>query len=231
TMVVKGATDELVRDPSGAVYSHRHPGGWWLPGGASNTGGAAVAAASPSGDLIDLDRRAAVAGPATCVTYPLLGTGERFPFVASEATGVWIGWPGNEIERHRAVLEGVAFLERLGYAHLAALGASVSGAVRSAGRGGRSRVWAGVRASVLGRPVVVAEGADTAFGACILAAAGTVHPDLQSAGNAMVAEGFEIPPTQAERETLDESFARFVTALTDRGWVGEGLARAGLAWP
>ncbi|MDQ6948384.1 MAG: FGGY family carbohydrate kinase, partial [Actinomycetota bacterium] len=82
TLVVKGATDHLVHDQTGAVYSHRHPGGWWLPGGASNTGGAAVAAASPGRDLADLDRRAAAAGPATCVTYPLLGTGERFPFLA-----------------------------------------------------------------------------------------------------------------------------------------------------
>ncbi len=231
TLVVKGATEDLVRDPTGAVYSHRHPGGWWLPGGASNAGGAAVAAASPGGDLLELDRRAAVGGPAECATYPLLDTGERFPFVAPEATGIWIGWPANEIEHHRAVLEGVAFVERLGYAHLHALGASVASAVRSAGRGGRSRVWAGVRASVLGRPVVVAEGADTAFGACVLAAAGTVHPDLESAGDAMVADGLEIPPTDAEREALDESFARFVTALADRGWVGESLARAALAWP
>lgn len=224
TLVVKGATVHPVHDSSGAVYSHRHPGGWWLPGGASNTGGAAVAAGSPGADLADLDRRAAAVGPASCVTYPLLGTGERFPFVAPDATGIWLGRPADEVEHHRALLEGVAFLERLAYAHLADLGAVAVGSVRSAGRGGRSRVWARVRATVLRRPVVVTEGADTAFGACILAAAGTLHADLVAAGEAMVAAGEEVTPRASEVDALDESFARFVVALAERSWVGEHLA-------
>lgn len=226
TMVVKGATEQLVHDPSGAVYSHRHPGGWWLPGGASNTGGAAVAAAASGADVAELDRRAEARGPAACLTYPLLGTGERFPFVAPDATGFWLGRPGDEVEHHRALLEGVAFVERLAYAHLGDLGAAVAGPVRSAGGGGRSPIWARVRASVLGRPVAVAEGADTAFGACILAAAGTLHADLVDAGDAMVAVGEEVTPNEAEVGALHESFARFVVALTERGWVGERLGQA-----
>ncbi len=231
TMVVKGATDDLAHDPSGAVYSHRHPAGWWLPGGASNTGGAAVVAASPGADLADLDRRAAAAGPASCVTYPLLRTGERFPFVAPDAKGIWLGRPTGEADRHRAVLEGVAFVERLAYAQLGDIGAPALGAVRSAGRGGRSRVWARVRASVLGRPVLVIEGADTALGACIVAAAGTLHADLVTAGDAMVAEGEEVFPNYAESEALDESFARFTIALSERGWVGPALAQAAAIRP
>ncbi|MEN3314516.1 MAG: D-ribulokinase [Acidimicrobiaceae bacterium] len=231
TMVVKGATDRLVHDPSGAVYSHRHPGGWWLPGGASNTGGAALAAGSPAADLGDLDRRAAAGGPAGCVTYPLLGRGERFPFVAPAATGFWLGHPSDEAERHRSVLEGVAFLERLAYGRLAGLGAAPTGPVRSAGRGGSSRVWAGVRATVLGRPILVVEGADTAFGACILAAAGTLHADLVTAGTAMVAEGEVVTPTDAEGDALEESFARFVVALSERGWLGDDVAQAAVSLP
>ncbi|MGI9022159.1 MAG: FGGY-family carbohydrate kinase [Acidimicrobiales bacterium] len=229
TLVVKGATDDLVHDPSGSVYSHRHPGGWWLPGGASNTGGGAVAAGG--GDLAALDRRAAERGPATCVTYPLLGTGERFPFVAPAATGFWLGRPGDEAEHHRALLEGVAFVERLAYAHLADLEAVAVGPVRSAGRGGRSPRWAAVRASVLGRPVVVVERADTAFGACVLAAAGTLHPDLVAAGDAMVGEGAQVAPADAEREALEASFARFVVALSERGWIDERLAQAAVDRP
>src|SRR5690606_20511285 len=38
TLVIKGVTTTEVRDPEGRVYSHRHPGGYWMPGGASNTG-------------------------------------------------------------------------------------------------------------------------------------------------------------------------------------------------
>ncbi len=231
TMVVKGAAGDPTHDPSGAVYSHRHPAGWWLPGGASNTGGAAVAAASPGADLADLDCRAAAAGPASCVTYPLLGAGERFPFVAPDATGLWLGRPTGEVDHHRATLEGVAFVERLAYAHLSDLGAPALGAIRSAGRGGRSRVWAQVRASVLGRPVLVIEGADTALGACTLAAAGTLHADLVAAGDAMVADGEEVFPTHSEADALEESFARFTVALSERGWVGPRLGQAASVRP
>jgi xylulokinase len=226
TLVVKGATEELVVDPSGAVYSHRHPCGWWLPGGASNTGGAALADAFADADLADLDRRAAERGPAGCVTYPLPGTGERFPFVAADACGFWLGDPGDDGERHRAILEGVAFVERLAYAHLADLGAPAEGPVRSAGGGGRSRTWAAIRATVLGRPVLLTDDADTAKGAAILAAAGGLHPDLVAAGDAMVRTGEEVAPTDGERETLERSYRRFVDALTERGWVGDRLRRA-----
>ena len=231
TIVVKGATDDLLLDPSGAVYSHRHPGGWWLPGGASNTGGAAVAEDFGDRDLGELDRRARERGPARAVGYPLLGTGERFPFVASAAQGFWVEEPADDDERYRAVLEGVAFLERLAYAHLGRLGARPEQPVRSAGRGGRSRVWAAIRATVLGRPVAVAERADTASGAAVLAAAGTIHADLPAAVSAMVAEGEEVEPVDGEREALDTSYRRFVDALAERGWIDDDLREAGQSGP
>jgi len=41
TLVLKGVTPELVRDPSRVMYSHRSPDGDWLPGGASSTYGIA----------------------------------------------------------------------------------------------------------------------------------------------------------------------------------------------
>lgn len=224
TMVVKGASADLAHDPSGAVYSHRHPAGWWLPGGASNTGGAAVDV-DPA-DLGDLDRLAGQRGPAGTVAYPLRATGERFPFVAPEAEGFWLGEPGDEIERHRAVLEGVGFLERLAYAHLDDLGAVAIGGVRSAGGGGRSREWAAIRATILHRPVLVTHGADSALGACILAAAEALHPDLTTAVEHMVTEGEQVAPVESQIADLDRSFARFVSALADRGWIDDRLSRA-----
>ena len=35
TLVLKGVTAGLLRDPAGVIYSHRSPDGNWLPGGAS----------------------------------------------------------------------------------------------------------------------------------------------------------------------------------------------------
>jgi sugar (pentulose or hexulose) kinase len=42
TLVFRGVSRELVRDPLGRLYCHRHPSGYWLPGAASNVGGEAL---------------------------------------------------------------------------------------------------------------------------------------------------------------------------------------------
>lgn len=218
TLVLKGASRSLVIDPAGAVYSHRHPDGWWLPGGASSTGGKALAAEFGGRDLADLDARAAALGPAGAVTYPLVGGGERFPFSAPQATGFTLGQTDDEVQRYRAVLEGVAFVERLGYERLAALGAEAQPPVATSGGGSRSEVWARIRASVLREPVVVKPAANTSRGACILAAAGTLHADLDAAARAMAAEGEEVEPDESWVDPLDASYARFLDELAERGW-------------
>lgn len=220
TLVVKGASDDRIDDPASGVYSHRHPDGWWLPGGASNTGGGSLGSRFPKEALADLDERAADHGPASTVCYPLPGRGERFPFACDEARELWAAPPAGEGDRYRAVLEGVAFVERLGYERLAALGAPLGGPLRSAGAGSRSDVWSAIRATVLGVPVVRPQSADTAFGACVLAAAGTVHGSLAAATDAMVASaGPPVEPVPAERGRLEDSYGRFVAALTERGWL------------
>jgi sugar (pentulose or hexulose) kinase len=220
TLVLKGASTELVTDPAGAVYSHRHPDGWWLPGGASNTGAKALADGFPDGDLAALDRRAAEHGPARCVRYPLVGRGERFPFAASEAEGFELGQPEDDVERYRATLEGVAFVERLGYERLRSLGADAEPPVAASGGGSRSRIWNRIRATVLGFPLVEKPDASTAAGACILAAAGSVHPDLATACREMGVEGDQVEPDDGERDALEASYQRLVEAVSERGWLG-----------
>ncbi len=219
TLVLKGASRDLVVDPSGAVYSHRHPDGWWLPGGASSTGGQALVVGFPGRDPAELDALAARHGPASCVTYPLVGRGERFPFVAPGAEGFVVGEPDGESDRIRAVAEGVAFVERLGFERLAALGAPARPPVVVTGGGSRSTVWNRIRATVLGVPLLAAPGATTALGACILAAAGTLHPDLASATAAMSATGEQVDPDDAERDALEANYRRFRAAIVDRGWI------------
>jgi sugar (pentulose or hexulose) kinase len=219
TLVLKGASTEPLVDPQGAVYSHYHPGGWWLPGGASSTGGSALAAGSPGQSIAGLDAAAAGRGPAGCVTYPLLGRGERFPFTAPGAEGFVLGEPEDDVDRYRAVLEGVAFVERLGYERLHQLGAVQMGSIVSTGGGSRSAVWNTIRATVLGRTLEVKPGASTALGACILAAAGTLHPDLASATTCMAVKGIPVEPVPDEYGAMDLSYRRFVSALVERGWI------------
>lgn len=220
TLVLKGVSPTLVTDPLGAVYSHRHPQGWWLPGGASSTGGGAVRRAFPDGDLGALDRRAERLGPASAVVYPLPGRGERFPVAAPAADGFTLGARGDDLHWYRALLEGVAFVERLGWERLAALGVPVTEPVRTVGGGATSAVWSRIRATVLGGPVVAVPEASTALGACMLAAGGTLHPDTATATRAMVPGGTAADPVGAERNALEERYGRFLAEVTERGWLG-----------
>jgi len=220
TLAVKGASEDRIDDPASGVYSHRHPDGWWLPGGASNTGGGSLAARFAKEGLAALDRQAGGHGPAGVVCYPLAGTGERFPFVARDAEELWTAPAAHRVEEYRALLEGVAFVERLGYERLGRLGASRQGPLRSAGAGSRSDVWTAIRATVLGVPITRPASADTAFGACVLAAAGTLHDSLAAATDAMVDHaGAEVEPVAEERDRLEESYRRFLDALHGRGWL------------
>ncbi|WP_432168240.1 FGGY-family carbohydrate kinase [Streptomyces sp. bgisy031] len=219
TYVLKGVARELPADPTGAVYSHRHPDGWWLPGGASNTGGEALAATDPA-RLPHLDAAAAERGPASCVTYPLRRDGERFPFVSGEARGFLLGSPADDADLHRADLEGVAFLERLALERMSALGVPASGPLYAAGGGSRSALWNRIRATVLDRPLRVVERAESAFGAALLAASGTLHADLTTAAATMTAgTGHEVLPALAEQAALNASYARFRGELESRGWL------------
>ena len=218
TLVLKGVSRELVHDPTGAVYSHRHPDGMWLPGGAANVGGSALSDVDPA-ELSELDSAALRRGPATAVDYPLRGKGERFPFTAAGATGFRIGRPVDRIDEHRGRLEGIAFCERLALQRLADLGAPQAGPIRTAGGGARSAAWCRIRASVLQRPVLRIPQAATALGAALLAATGTLHPSLTAAAAEMVPNGELIEPDAAESPRLEESYQRFCAELRARGWI------------
>ncbi|WP_329173840.1 FGGY-family carbohydrate kinase [Streptomyces sp. NBC_01477] len=218
TYVLKGVTRELVTDPWGAMYSHRHPDGWWLPGGASNTGGEALAG-TPADRLAALDAAASARGPAACVHYPLRREGERYPFVSGAARGFRLGAPRDDVEGHRAALEGVAFLERLAVDHARALGIAVDAPLYTAGGGSRSALWNRVRATALDMPLRTVPRAETAFGAALIAAAGTLHASLADATDAMVEPGQVVEPVPAEREALQDSYGRFTAELRARGWL------------
>ncbi|GAB2733556.1 FGGY-family carbohydrate kinase [Salinifilum aidingensis] len=218
TLVLKGVSEQPVSDPSGAVYSHLHPEGLWLPGGAANIGGSALSDLDPDG-LAERDEAAQRRGPAGVVSYPLRGEGERFPFRADEAAAFTLGEPADAVEDYRARLEGVAFAERLALSRLEQLGAPAVGPVRTAGGGSASRVWCRIRASVLNRPVMRMLRARTALGAAVLAATGSAHTGLGEAAAAMVGSGEVVEPEPAEVDRLDENYRRFTAELRRRGWL------------
>ena len=223
TLVLKGVTPDLVRDPGGVVYSHRSPDGNWLPGGASSTGAGAVSKEFAGADLDALAVRAAEREPAGVVTYPLHARGERFPFIAPEAEGFTLGTPADEADRYAGVLQGVAFIERLCFDYLDGLGAPVDGPKVLTGGGAKSRYWCQLRADVLGSPVTLPENAEAALGMAVLAASAG-RPVAEAAG-AMVRVREVIDPRPGRTAIFQESYLKLVDELARRGWLPELVAQ------
>ena len=253
TLVLKGVSHERLADPSGAVYSHRAPfGGGWFPGGASSTGAGALPAWLPDRDLDALTSGFDPDAPPP-VAYPLVGRGERFPFVSSDATA-FMPDADDDASTFSAILHGVAYVERLAFDLLAATGFDVSGPVLFTGGGARNPVWTQLRADVLGRAVQLPGHAEGAAGMAVLAAAGatadadgsgpggiagtrtgaggvgasgtgaaSVDP-LRAAATRMLRPARTIDADVDRHERLMPAYARFVDELLQRGWIDGVLA-------
>ncbi|MET9429019.1 FGGY family carbohydrate kinase [Streptomyces sp. NPDC003036] len=223
TLVLKGASPHLVRDPGGVVYCHRGPGSTWLPGGASSSGAGALAQRFPGADLDALTRQAAATG-STAVAYPLTGAaGERFPFRAPEATPFVLGDPIGDAEEFHALLLGVACVERLCFDYLDHLGAPVGGPLTLTGGGARNRYWSQLRADLLGRTVALPEHAESATGMAVLAATAS-GATLEQAASAMVRVREQLTPDPSRTARLTPVYLAFVDELTRRGRLDPSMA-------
>jgi sugar (pentulose or hexulose) kinase len=225
TLTVKGVAESLLHDPSGAVYCHRHPDGGWLPGGASNTGTSALAAAFPGADLDDLTARAAGVLDAVAAwgpLYPVAGTGERFPFDAPDARallpeGRIAAASDPDAARFAAICLGVALVERLSFDVLAGLGAARPASVVLTGGASANRWWNQLRADVLGVPVSLPASAQAAVGMAVLAAAPPGALAATAARMVRTARRFE--PDAVRHAALTPAYDATTSALRDAGWL------------
>jgi sugar (pentulose or hexulose) kinase len=224
TLVLKGVTEEPLRDPAGVVYSHRAPDGGWLPGGASSVGAGVLSARFPGRDLEALAALAAAREPAGAVAYPLVSRGERFPFTAPEAEGFVLGTPADEADEYAALLQGVAFVERLCFDYLDLLGAPTGGELSLTGGGARSRYWSQLRADVLGRPVRLPEQAEAGLGMAVLAAAAVTGRPAAEVARDMVHVREVLEPRPDHVPRFRAPYLRLVDELARRGWLPPALA-------
>jgi sugar (pentulose or hexulose) kinase len=228
TLVLKGVTAGLIRDPAGVVYSHRSPDGNWLPGGASSTGAGILTRRFPGRDLDTLSAQAAEHEPATVIAYPLASRGERFPFTAPDAEGFVLGAPTGEIDLYAALLQGVAFVERLCFDSLDMLGAPIDGDLTLTGGATRSRYWCQLRADILGRPVRLPENAEPALGMAVLAAYNSKaqsgsQPRLSEVAREMIRIREVVDPRPDRVARFHEPYLRLVEELARRGWIQPAL--------
>jgi D-ribulokinase len=225
TLILKGVSDRPVHDPAGAVYAHAHPDGGWLPGGASNVGARALQAAFPGRELAELDGLAQAHEPAGGAIYPLVERGERFPFYDPAAEPIEIGHFAGEADRYAALLQGVAFVERLGLVALGRLGAPITGRLALTGGGTRSRYWTQLRADVLGRPVELPVTPEPSVGMAVLAAAG--DGSVSDAAARMLPAGTRIDPRPGASARFEGRYQELIDALAQHGYIDSGLAEAG----
>jgi xylulokinase len=218
TLVFKGLSRRICRHPQGLIYCHKLPGGLWLPGAASNTGGEWIATFFPDADPQAMDASAESRLPGRYVAYPLVGTGERFPFLSDSARGFCLPEPESPADRYAACLAGVALVERLAYDVMEDVSGTSGGNVFSTGGGSRSDIWMQCRADALGRMVHRPACPESAFGSAVLAAAGTLFDSLPSAIERMVRIRRVFQPDPFKTEIYKGLFQRFREELEKRGY-------------
>jgi sugar (pentulose or hexulose) kinase len=168
TLTIKLLSDRPVFAPEFGVYSHRI-GEMWLAGGASNTGGGALAAFFPADRIAALSQRIDAERDSGLDYYPLARPGERFPIADPALAPRVTPRPDDDGAFLHGLLEGVARVEALGYRRLAELGAPPLRSIRSVGGGAANAAWTRMRARILGAPVLAAASESAAAGAARVA--------------------------------------------------------------
>ncbi|HZO14584.1 MAG TPA: FGGY-family carbohydrate kinase, partial [Polyangiaceae bacterium] len=124
------------------------------------------------------------------------------PYWDDDASGLVIGFRGHHGAAHlyRALLEGIAFEQRLHTSGVERVAGPISEMVVMGG-GSKSALWCQILADVLEKPIVRAASSEaTALGAGILAAAQAgLHATVQDAAAAMTRLGERFEPQSADR--------------------------------
>ena len=219
TLVLKGVTREFIRDPEGRVYCHKHPEGYWYPGGAGNVGGICLNTWFDENRFEEYNRQVPSAVPTGNVIYPLLTKGERFPFVRPDAEGFSEYVRDDTVSRYAGTMEGVAYTERLCYDTLASLGCEIGDEITITGGAVKAPVWSQIRADVLGKRLVEPAVAETAFGGILLACSAALDCTVSDAAEKMVRTARVFEPDPVRHEKYNELYDRFRSLCRARGYI------------
>ncbi len=170
TLTLKLLSDRPVFAPEYGVYSHRI-GDLWLAGGASNSGGGALAAFFSPQEIERLSEAIDPEAPSGLDYYPLPRPGERFPHADPQMAPRLTPRPPEDRLFLQGMLEGIARIEALGYRRLAELGAPPLQRRRSVGGGARNRAWSAIRQRIVGGEPAPSASEAAAAGAARLALA------------------------------------------------------------
>ncbi len=168
TLVIKLLSDTPVFAPRFGVYSHRL-GDRWLPGGASNSGGAALLRHFDAASLARLSAEIDPTEDSGLDFYPLPAPGERFPVSDPSLAPRESPRPDSDAAFLHGLLEGIARIEALAYARMHDLGAPPLRRLRSVGGGAGNATWTALRARIVGVELAPARSEEAAVGTAGLA--------------------------------------------------------------
>jgi xylulokinase len=220
TLAIRGISERLVRDPKGRLYCHRHPEGYWLPGGASNVGGEGLVQRFGDSRLGNLDRASSDFLSTGLIVYPLARKGERMPFASSKAEGFILGDAESEAELYAGYLEGIAMITAWSIAEAGAIGAEIDGDYFLSGGGGRGRTLGRLIATALGKSLIKTREPEAAMGSALLAAAWVWHKGSVSAAQTQMVNRDQVfDPMVEMEETLKEKLEALKKECRQRGYL------------
>ena len=168
TMVIKLLSNKPIFAAQFGIYSHRM-GDLWLPGGASNSGGAALLKFFDVAQMAALEPHMDIEHPTGFDFYPLQGTGERFPVYDPLMQSRVSPRPESNEQFLQALLEGVANVEEMAYRRMAELGGPSLQRIFTVGGGAKNRSWVHIRAKKLGVSIQQPDSEEAAVGTARLA--------------------------------------------------------------
>lgn len=218
TMVLKGIEKELIVDPKGRIYSHKHPQGYWLLGGASNVGGYCLNLVKREKTYEEMNSHVKALTPTGIPCYPLVGEGERFPFVSASAKNIFGKAGVDPYTKYTALMEGVGYAERLAYEVLMELGCNVSDTIYASGGACKSLEWLQIRSDILGRSIKVPVHTGAALGSAVIASLAVGHKDLKEASGNMIRIARKIEPSN-KHGLYEDGYMNTKKELEKRGYL------------
>lgn len=149
TLAVKLISQVAITNPAYGVYSHRL-GSHWLVGGASNSGGGAIARYISLGDIKKLSGMIDPTQACNLNYYPLAAIGERFPIADPEMKSRIQTIPDQPATFLQGLFEGVAAVETMAYQRLEQLGGPRLQRLFSSGSGNLNSTWNTIRERMIG---------------------------------------------------------------------------------
>jgi len=215
---LKGISEKFIKDREGLLYTHRHPEGFWLPGGASNTGGEILRiffndrVKEYDDDIMNLP-------PTRGLVYPLARVGEKLPFFNMSAKGFIKLDVCDPAILFKSMLEGLSYVEKMIYDKIENLRYTVNDTIFSMGGGAYSLPWLKIRANVIEKAIARAKIVETAFGSCIIAAGGTFYNNITEAIENMVNIDLSVEPEKQLINLYKDNFEKFMQEMKVRGYI------------